>query len=90
MTSKILFKDVLKEAVKPYAFFKSNYPLILSIENHCSLECQEKMAKHLENILGEMLYKEPINPHEIQLPSPEQMSRKILVKAKKKSLNNAG
>ena len=80
----------MSEAVKPYAFFKSKYPLILSIENHCSLECQEKMAEYLEDILGELLYKGPVHPHEIQLPSPEQMSKKILVKAKKTSLNSSG
>ena len=90
MTSKILFRDVLSDAVKPFAFFKSKYPLILSIENHCSLECQEKMAEYLEDILGELLYKGPVHPHEIQLPSPEQMSKKILVKAKKTSLNSSG
>ena len=90
ITSKILFRQVLSEAVKPYAFFKSKYPLILSIENHCSLECQEKMAEYLEDILGELLYKGPVHPHEIQLPSPEQMSKKILVKAKKTSINSSG
>ena len=62
----------------------------MSIENHCSLECQEKMAEHLEDILDDLLYKGPVHPHEIQLPSPEQLSRKILVKAKKISLNSTG
>lgn len=82
-TSKILFKDVLTEAVRPFAFFKSKYPLILSIENHCSLECQDKMAEYLEDILDELIYKEPVNEKETQLPSPEQLCNKILIKAKK-------
>ena len=81
---------MLSEAVRPFAFFKSKYPLILSIENHCSLECQEKMATYLEDILGELLYKGPVHPHASQLPSPEQLSKKILVKAKKCSTNSTG
>ena len=83
MTSKILFKDVMQDAIKQYAFFKSNYPLILSIENHCSIEYQDKMAHHLETILGDMLYKEPVDENLTQLPSPEDLKGKILIKAKK-------
>jgi len=43
LTSKILFRDVI-EAVQKYGFVASHYPLILSIENHCSIQQQEKMA----------------------------------------------
>ena len=55
-TSKVLFKDVISDAIKPYAFWKSDYPLILSIENHCSFKQQDVMADHLKSILGELLY----------------------------------
>ncbi len=48
LTSKILFKDVIKEAILPYAFARSDYPLILSIENHCSIEQQDIMADHMK------------------------------------------
>ena len=43
MTSKIKFQDVVK-AIKEHAFVKSEYPVILSIEDHCSLIQQRKMA----------------------------------------------
>ena len=91
ITSKILFKDVLEEAVKPFAFCKSKYPLILSIENHCSVEYQDKMAEYLEDILGDLLYKEPVDENKTELPSPEELSYKILVKSKKiDSITNQG
>ena len=36
LTSKIRFRDVI-ETIKEHAFVTSDYPLILSIEDHCSL-----------------------------------------------------
>lgn len=91
ITSKIFFKDAIEEAVKPYAFFKSKYPLILSIENHCSVEYQDKMADYLVNILGDMLYTELVDETKTKLPSPEELKNKILVKAKKvSSTDNQG
>jgi phosphatidylinositol phospholipase C delta len=56
LTSKIDFAEVLNDAIKPYAFFASDFPLILSIENHCSKRQQDQMALHMKNILGDMLY----------------------------------
>ncbi|CAN0131765.1 unnamed protein product, partial [Discosporangium mesarthrocarpum] len=44
LTSKIRFVDVI-EAVSKYAFCKSDYPVILSLENHCKKEQQIMMAK---------------------------------------------
>lgn len=50
----------------------SPYPLILSLENHCSVEQQTVMARHLRSILGDKLLTKPLedfNPR--TLPSPE-------------------
>lgn len=52
LTTKILFRDVIADAIKPNAFYMSEYPVILSIENHCSEKQQEILAKHLRDILG--------------------------------------
>uniref|UniRef100_A0A4W6DVW2 Phosphoinositide phospholipase C n=1 Tax=Lates calcarifer TaxID=8187 RepID=A0A4W6DVW2_LATCA len=70
-TSKILFKDVVN-AVSNYAFKVSEYPVILSIENHCSIEQQRVMAQHLNHILGDKLLKSTLDGKApIGLPSPE-------------------
>ena len=79
---RILFKDVVT-ACEKYAFEKSEYPVIFSIENHCSIEQQDKMAEHLQNILKDKLYVHNIGEDETQLPSPMKLKKKILIKAKR-------
>lgn len=82
LTSKILFRDVL-EAIDEHAFTISPYPLILSIENHCSVKQQQVMAKYLKEILHDKLYTIQPGENEAYLPSPEALREKILVKNKK-------
>uniref|UniRef100_A0A8C4YLH2 Phosphoinositide phospholipase C n=1 Tax=Gopherus evgoodei TaxID=1825980 RepID=A0A8C4YLH2_9SAUR len=70
-TSKIPFKDVLS-TLGQYAFQASDYPIILSLENHCGPEQQHLMAQHLKGILGERLLTAPLDARDpTQLPSPE-------------------
>ena len=90
MTSKLLFKDVLSDAIKPYAFIASDYPLILSIENHCSKDQQDKMAEYFVKILGDLLWTEQVDSALTELPSPDYFKRKILIKAKKVKLTATG
>ncbi|XP_068588838.1 1-phosphatidylinositol 4,5-bisphosphate phosphodiesterase eta-2a [Cebidichthys violaceus] len=83
LTSKILFKDVI-ETINKYAFVKNDYPVILSIENHCSVPQQKKMAQYLTEILGDKLDLSNIKADESgRLPSPATLKGKILVKGKK-------
>ncbi|XP_039187319.1 1-phosphatidylinositol 4,5-bisphosphate phosphodiesterase delta-3 isoform X3 [Crotalus tigris] len=87
LTSKILFRDVI-ESIRDHAFKHSSYPVILSLENHCGLDQQSTMAHHLKTILGDMLLIQPLDGDlSKQLPSPEQLKGKILVKGKKLSEN---
>uniref|UniRef100_A0A8C9J3E6 Phosphoinositide phospholipase C n=1 Tax=Panthera tigris altaica TaxID=74533 RepID=A0A8C9J3E6_PANTA len=67
---EILLCDVLR-AIRDYAFKASPYPVILSLENHCSLEQQRVMARHLRTILGPMLLDRPLDGATTSLPSPE-------------------
>ncbi|XP_063786713.1 1-phosphatidylinositol 4,5-bisphosphate phosphodiesterase zeta-1 isoform X2 [Pseudophryne corroboree] len=83
LTSKILFKTIIY-VIEKYAFVASHYPLILSLENHCSPRQQEVMANHLIAILGDKLLTAPVtNSSATLLPSPEALRGKILIKYKK-------
>lgn len=82
LTSKILFKDVIT-VINNYAFKTSPYPVIISLENHCTLDQQKTMAKHMKNILGNKLLLMPVEGRVKEFPSPEQLKGKILVKGKK-------
>ncbi|XP_069554910.1 1-phosphatidylinositol 4,5-bisphosphate phosphodiesterase delta-4 isoform X2 [Brachyistius frenatus] len=83
LTSKILFKDVVS-TVKEYAFKASDFPVILSLENHCGVEQQTVMARHLSQILGDALLTTLLDGQvPQQLPSPQELKGKILLKAKK-------
>ncbi|XP_054705947.1 1-phosphatidylinositol 4,5-bisphosphate phosphodiesterase eta-2 isoform X4 [Grus americana] len=87
LTSKILFKDVI-ETINKYAFTKNEYPVILSIENHCSVIQQKKMAQYLTEILGDKLDLSSVhNDDSTKLPSPASLKGKILVKGKKLPAN---
>ncbi|XP_043115233.1 1-phosphatidylinositol 4,5-bisphosphate phosphodiesterase delta-1b isoform X1 [Puntigrus tetrazona] len=83
LTSKVLFKDVIK-AIQEYAFKTSKYPVILSLENHCSVEQQKVMAQHLISILGSALVTKPLGDQmPTCLPSPEELKGRFIIKGKR-------
>ncbi|XP_066277735.1 1-phosphatidylinositol 4,5-bisphosphate phosphodiesterase epsilon-1-like isoform X2 [Branchiostoma lanceolatum] len=85
LTTKIPFRDVV-EAINDSAFLASDYPVILSIENHCCLQQQVKMAHCFTSILGEKLVTrflfESDAVDDPSLPSPNQLKGRILLKNK--------
>ncbi|XP_017679399.1 PREDICTED: 1-phosphatidylinositol 4,5-bisphosphate phosphodiesterase zeta-1 isoform X1 [Lepidothrix coronata] len=84
LTSKIPFRSVI-HVIDKYAFMSSAYPLVLSLENHCSPKQQEVMADCLKSILGDKLLSSPIGGETemTRLPSPEALKFKVLIKNKK-------
>ncbi|XP_008056772.1 1-phosphatidylinositol 4,5-bisphosphate phosphodiesterase zeta-1 [Carlito syrichta] len=82
LTSKLLFKTVI-QAIHKYAFKTSEYPVVLSLENHCSPSQQEVMADILQTIFGESLLSDMLDDFPDRLPSPEALKFKVLVKNKK-------
>ncbi|XP_028848883.1 1-phosphatidylinositol 4,5-bisphosphate phosphodiesterase gamma-1 isoform X2 [Denticeps clupeoides] len=82
LTTKIKFSDVLA-TIKEHAFVTSEYPIILSIEDHCSIVQQRNMAASFKRVFGDMLLTKAVDISADGLPSPNQLKRKILIKHKK-------
>lgn len=94
MTSEISFKDVI-EAIGESAFKTSQFPIILSFENHVdSLKQQAKMAEYCKSIFGDALLTEALEKYPLEagvpLPSPAELIGKILIKNKKNSHKGEG
>lgn len=70
MTSKILFKDIIKTLKLFLNFHPDTFPLILSFENHCSIPYQEVIAEQLVQLLGKSLYIPKDDSLNGCLPSP--------------------
>jgi len=82
MTSKLNLKDVLY-TIRHYAFSTSDFPVILSIEDNCSVDAQRLMATEIKEILGDLLLTAPVSKDETHLPSPKALRKKIILKHKK-------
>ncbi|CDW90514.1 1-phosphatidylinositol-bisphosphate phosphodiesterase eta-2 [Stylonychia lemnae] len=93
LTSAITFRSVI-EAVEECAFQYSQYPVIISLEMHCSQKQQEVIANHMIDVLGELnIYKLPNYITSItqaedipRYPSPEELKRKYVIKCKAKRI----
>jgi hypothetical protein len=79
MTTKIKFRDVIEE-IKEQSFgppANNPYPVIMSIEMHCSQIYQKKMAKIVTEIMGESVYRYDASK---PFPSPEDLKHQFLLK----------
>ncbi|XP_066916251.1 1-phosphatidylinositol 4,5-bisphosphate phosphodiesterase beta-4-like isoform X2 [Clytia hemisphaerica] len=87
LCTEVPFKDVL-EAIAESAFKTTDYPVVLSFENHCSAKQQKKMANYCLLIFGDMLLNKSIEDFplekDVELPSPKDLKNKILIKNKKR------
>eukprot|EP00045_Choanoeca_perplexa_P009488 m.91824 g.91824 ORF g.91824 m.91824 type:complete len:1151 (+) comp14919_c0_seq2:95-3547(+) len=87
LCTQVSFKLVIK-AIGEYAFVNNPWPLILSFENHCNTEQMKKMAAYCKEYLGDLLQKEfrPGDGYDQlprELPSPQDLKYKIIIKNKK-------
>ncbi|KAH8052872.1 C2 domain-containing protein [Aureococcus anophagefferens] len=75
LTSKIPLRSVVV-AIKKWAFYASPYPVILSLENHCSAaQCDVMAAIFAETLGAALLRPEELDQasHTYELPSPDAL-----------------
>ncbi|KAG8225967.1 hypothetical protein J437_LFUL006196 [Ladona fulva] len=84
---EISAKEVI-EAIAESAFKTSEFPIVLSFENHCNPRQQAKIAQYCREIFGENLLDQPLESHKLEpgcpLPPPALLRKKIIIKNKKK------
>ncbi|PAA76624.1 hypothetical protein BOX15_Mlig033595g2, partial [Macrostomum lignano] len=92
MCSEVPFRETM-EAIAESAFKVSDYPVILSFENHCSPKQQAKMVKLIKDYLGDRLLSQPLDSHPLKpgvpLPSPQSLRGKFLIKNKKRDFKKS-
>ena len=81
LTTSISFREVIA-AVNKHAFVTTLYPLVISIENHCSPAQQQVMFDIMKEIFGSRLIEEPLDFTSTTLPSPSQLLERIAIKVK--------
>ncbi|KAB8339283.1 hypothetical protein FH972_022216 [Carpinus fangiana] len=81
-TTKSLFEACI-DRVNRYAFHSSPYPLSISLEVHCNAAQQAIMAEIMKRHFGSKMLLVPLRDNEFQLPAPEELKGRILIKVKK-------
>ena len=72
----LFIQDVIM-AIRDTAFMTSEFPLILSFENHCTKFQQYKLAKYCEEYLGEYVLKEPLPENLVNYQSAKPTNREV-------------
>ncbi|CAK65203.1 unnamed protein product (macronuclear) [Paramecium tetraurelia] len=80
LVNDIKFIDVIR-TVREFAFIKDDNPAILSLEMHCSLKQQRRIADIIRSVLGDMLF--VIKDYKAkQFATLQELQRKVLIKYK--------
>lgn len=67
------------QAIADCAFVSSEYPVILSFENHCNRAQQYKLAKYCDDFFGDLLLKEPLADHPVGSPLDAPLNPCLLI-----------
>ena len=80
--ANLLFKDLI-EAIAKIAFEDSEFPLIISLEMHCSRNQRDLIAKILIENFNDKLHLLSKNSYNLEsLPSLESLKNKVLIKCR--------
>ena len=87
VTTEVLFQDVIR-AIADHAFVASEYPVIISIDQHCSAPQRLRQGEILTEVLGEQLLRPPWDEHLQRFDytksfhiTPDSARRRFLVKS---------
>ncbi|KAK7300530.1 hypothetical protein RJT34_11376 [Clitoria ternatea] len=69
------------ESIKEYGFVASQYPVIITIEDHLTTDLQAKFAVMATQIFGEMLFY-PETACLTEFPSPESLKNRVIISTK--------
>jgi phosphatidylinositol phospholipase C, delta len=84
LTSKITFKSICLVVNNYLMANPRTYPIILSLENHCSPPFQNTMATEMTEIFGKKLFvPTAAQTSGGRLPSPEELRGMVVVKGKR-------
>ncbi|KAM0051214.1 putative phosphoinositide phospholipase C [Helianthus debilis subsp. tardiflorus] len=80
LTTPVELVKCLK-SIKEHAFVASDFPVVITLEDHLTSDLQEKVAQMVHDTFGELLYI-PESSDLKELPSPETLKGQILISTK--------
>ncbi|KAK1377426.1 Phosphoinositide phospholipase C [Heracleum sosnowskyi] len=69
------------KSIKEHAFVTSEYPVVLTLEDHLSPDLQAVVAKMVTEIFGDLLYTSKSESYP-EFPSPELLKKRIIISTK--------
>jgi len=81
LTTSVAFRECI-QAVAKQAFYHTQYPAIITIENHCSVPVQDKQAQILREELGDMLFIPEPTQNDMEFLSPKDLLGKVVIRDK--------
>ncbi|RDX72658.1 Phosphoinositide phospholipase C 2, partial [Mucuna pruriens] len=80
LTSPVTLLKCLS-SIKQYAFVASEYPVVITLEDHLTPELQAKVAEMVTHTFGDMLFS-PGSERLKEFPSPESLKGRIIISTK--------
>ncbi|KAL7265548.1 hypothetical protein ACSBR1_003346 [Camellia fascicularis] len=68
-------------SIREYAFVASEYPLIITLEDHLTPNLQAKVAEMVTQTFGDILFS-PESECLLEFPSPESLKKRIIISTK--------
>ncbi|KAF7830945.1 phosphoinositide phospholipase C 2-like [Senna tora] len=70
------------KSIKEYAFVASEYPLVITLEDHLTPDLQAKVAEMVTQIFGDILFSPGSEECLKEFPSPESLKKRIIISTK--------